>query len=58
MTISPPEPEAKAKVTVDNDPTPTSFEKWAKPGHFRRDLSKGTKNHHLDLEPARRRSRL
>ncbi|MEB3279456.1 MAG: photosystem I core protein PsaA [Lyngbya sp.] len=41
MTISPPEPEAKVKVTVDNDPVPTSFEKWAKPGHFRRDLAKG-----------------
>ena len=31
MTISPPEREAKAKVTVDTNPVPTSFEKWGKP---------------------------
>jgi len=43
MTISPPEGEAKAKVVVDTDPVPTSFEKWGKPGHFRRDLAKGPK---------------
>ncbi|WP_204105608.1 MULTISPECIES: photosystem I core protein PsaA [Spirulina sp. CCY15215] len=43
MTISPPEGEAKAKVAVDTDPVPTSFEKWGKPGHFRRDLAKGPK---------------
>ncbi|MEM9540238.1 MAG: photosystem I core protein PsaA [Cyanobacteria bacterium P01_E01_bin.42] len=43
MTISPPEREAKAKAMVDIDPVPTSFEKWGKPGHFRRDLAKGPK---------------
>jgi photosystem I P700 chlorophyll a apoprotein A1 len=43
MTISPPEREAKVKVTVDRDPVPTSFERWAKPGHFSRTLSKGPK---------------
>ena len=35
MTISPPEREAKkVKIVVDQNPTQTSFEKWAKPGHF------------------------
>ncbi len=44
MTISPPEREAKkARVIVDNDPVPTSFEKWAQPGHFDRSLAKGPK---------------
>jgi photosystem I P700 chlorophyll a apoprotein A1 len=43
MTISPPEREAKARVVVDKDPVPTSFEKWAKPGHFDRTLAKGPK---------------
>jgi photosystem I P700 chlorophyll a apoprotein A1 len=43
MTISPPEREAKAKVVVDIDPVPTSFEKWGKPGHFDRTLAKGPK---------------
>jgi photosystem I P700 chlorophyll a apoprotein A1 len=43
MTISPPEREAKVKVTVDKDPVPTSFEKWGKPGHFDRTLAKGPK---------------
>ncbi|TAE57316.1 MAG: photosystem I core protein PsaA [Nostocales cyanobacterium] len=44
MTISPPErEEKKARVIVDNDPVPTSFEKWAKPGHFDRTLAKGPK---------------
>ena len=42
MTISPPEREAKkVKILVDRDPVETSFEKWAKPGHFSRTLSKG-----------------
>jgi photosystem I P700 chlorophyll a apoprotein A1 len=42
MTISPPEREAKkVKIVVDRDPVETSFEKWAKPGHFSRTLSKG-----------------
>jgi photosystem I P700 chlorophyll a apoprotein A1 len=41
MTISPPEREAKkVKIVVDRDPVETSFEKWAKPGHFSRS-SKG-----------------
>ncbi|MDB9378603.1 photosystem I core protein PsaA, partial [Nodularia sphaerocarpa] len=44
MTISPPErEEKKARVIVDKDPVPTSFEKWAKPGHFDRSLAKGPK---------------
>jgi photosystem I P700 chlorophyll a apoprotein A1 len=29
------------KIVVDVDPVPTDFEKWAKPGHFSRSLSKG-----------------
>ena len=33
----------KAKVVVDKDPVPTSFEKWAQPGHFDRTLAKGPK---------------
>jgi len=41
MTISPPEREAKSKVT--NDPVPTSTEKWGKPGHFDRTLARGPK---------------
>ncbi|AFY34938.1 photosystem I core protein PsaA [Calothrix sp. PCC 7507] len=44
MTISPPEREAKkARVIVDNDPVPTSFEKWAQPGHFAKSLARGPK---------------
>ena len=43
MTISPPEKEAKVRVTVDNDPVATSFEKWGKPGHFDRTLARGPK---------------
>ncbi|HAE05226.1 MAG TPA: photosystem I core protein PsaA, partial [Richelia sp.] len=44
MTISPPErEEKKAKVLVDTDPVATSFEKWAKPGHFDRTLARGPK---------------
>ncbi len=43
MTISPPERQAKVKVTVDENPVPTSFEKWSKPGHFDRTLAKGPK---------------
>ena len=42
MTISPPEREAKkVKIVVDRNPTETSFERWSKPGHFSRTLSKG-----------------
>ncbi|WP_017654079.1 photosystem I core protein PsaA [Fortiea contorta] len=44
MTISPPErEEKKARVIVDKDPVPTSFEKWAQPGHFDRTLARGPK---------------
>ena len=44
MTISPPErEEKKARVIVDNDPVPTSFERWGKPGHFDRSLARGPK---------------
>nr|YP_010903701.1 photosystem I P700 apoprotein A1 [Hypnea wynnei]WCH56553.1 photosystem I P700 apoprotein A1 [Hypnea wynnei] len=44
MTVSSQEQETKkVKVTVDKDPIDTSFEKWAKPGHFSRVLSKGPK---------------
>jgi len=44
MTISPPErAEKKARIIVDNDPVPTSFEKWAQPGHFDRSLARGPK---------------
>jgi photosystem I P700 chlorophyll a apoprotein A1 len=44
MAISPPErEEKKARVIVDNDPVPTSFELWAKPGHFDRSLARGPK---------------
>ena len=31
----------KVKVLVDQDSNATSFEKWAKPGHFSRSLAKG-----------------
>nr|QCI06604.1 photosystem I P700 apoprotein A1 [Erythroglossum lusitanicum] len=42
MTISSKEQETnKVKVTVDKNPVETSFEKWAKPGHFSKTLSKG-----------------
>lgn len=42
MTITPPEQSLKkVKVTFSNNPVETSFEKWAKPGHFSRLLSKG-----------------
>ncbi|KYC40253.1 photosystem I core protein PsaA [Scytonema hofmannii PCC 7110] len=44
MTISPPErEEKKARVIVDNDPVPTSFDLWSKPGHFDRSLARGPK---------------
>jgi photosystem I P700 chlorophyll a apoprotein A1 len=42
MTITPPKFEAKkVKIIIDRDPVTTSFEKWAKPGHFSRRLIKG-----------------
>jgi photosystem I P700 chlorophyll a apoprotein A1 len=43
MTISPPERDAKVKVEVDENPVPTSFEKWGQPGHFDRTLARGPK---------------
>jgi photosystem I P700 chlorophyll a apoprotein A1 len=43
MTITPQKPQAKVKVSVDNDVVATSFEKWGKPGHFDRTLAKGPK---------------
>ena len=39
MIIRSPEPEVK--IVVERDPIKTSFEKWAKPGHFSRTLAKG-----------------
>lgn len=42
MTITPPkEKMKKVQVTFTSNPVETSFEKWAKPGHFSRLLSKG-----------------
>ena len=44
MAISSQEQEIKkVKVSVDKNPVSTSFEKWAKPGHFSRTLAKGPK---------------
>jgi len=47
MSTTPQEQEAKklkkAQVLVDLDVVETSFEKWAKPGHFSRTLAKGPK---------------
>ncbi len=42
MTITP-ERERKVRVVVDNDPVPTSFQKWSQPGHFERTLARGPK---------------
>jgi photosystem I P700 chlorophyll a apoprotein A1 len=42
MTTTP-QREAKAKVVVDKNPVPTSFEKWSQPGHFDRSLARGPK---------------
>lgn len=42
MTTSSQEQETKrVKVTVDKNLVETSFEKWAKPGHFAKSLAKG-----------------
>nr|YP_009392922.1 photosystem I P700 apoprotein A1 [Caloglossa intermedia]ARW61484.1 photosystem I P700 apoprotein A1 [Caloglossa intermedia] len=42
MTNSSTEQETKnVKITVDKNPVETSFEKWAKPGHFSKSLAKG-----------------
>ncbi len=43
MAVSPREREAKVRIVVDKDPVPTSFQKWAQPGHFDRTLAKGPK---------------
>ena len=44
MTVSSQEREAKnIKVSVDRNVVDTTFEKWAKPGHFSRTLAKGPK---------------
>jgi len=47
MSTTPQEQETtklkKAQVLVDLDVVETSFEKWAKPGHFSRTLAKGPK---------------
>jgi len=46
MSTTPQKQEAKikkAQVLVDLDVVETSFEKWAKPGHFSRTLAKGPK---------------
>ena len=42
MTISSKESK-KVRILVDKDVVDTSFEKWAKPGHFSRTLAKGPK---------------
>ncbi|KAJ3667337.1 hypothetical protein LUZ60_018430 [Juncus effusus] len=34
-------PEPEVKILVDRDPIKTSFEEWAKPGHFSRTIAKG-----------------
>ncbi|GMN24157.1 hypothetical protein TIFTF001_040542, partial [Ficus carica] len=39
MIIRSPEPEVK--ILVDKDPIKTSFEEWARPGHFSRTIAKG-----------------
>jgi photosystem I P700 chlorophyll a apoprotein A1 len=39
MIIRSPEPEVK--ILVDRDPIKTSFEQWARPGHFSRTIAKG-----------------
>ncbi|TVQ11152.1 MAG: photosystem I core protein PsaA [Leptolyngbya sp. DLM2.Bin27] len=41
MTTSPSEQGQQVRVVVDQNPVPTSFEPWAKPGHFDRTLARG-----------------
>nr|ARW60231.1 photosystem I P700 apoprotein A1 [Laurencieae sp.] len=41
VTSSKEQETSKVKVSVDKNPVTTSFEKWAKPGHFSRTLAKG-----------------
>ncbi|MEO1068685.1 MAG: photosystem I core protein PsaA, partial [Cyanobacteria bacterium J06638_6] len=43
MTASPPEQRQPVRVVVDTNPVPTSFDKWAQPGHFDRTLARGPK---------------
>ena len=44
MAISSTERRAKnVQIFVEKDAVETSFEKWAKPGHFSRTLAKGPK---------------
>jgi photosystem I P700 chlorophyll a apoprotein A1 len=44
MTISSQERDnKKVKIIVDRNVVDTTFEKWAKPGHFSRTLAKGPK---------------
>ncbi|MEL6779520.1 MAG: photosystem I core protein PsaA, partial [Cyanobacteria bacterium J06597_16] len=43
MTASPPKQDNPARIATEGSPVPTSFEKWAKPGHFNRTLTKGPK---------------
>ncbi|CBI36429.3 unnamed protein product, partial [Vitis vinifera] len=42
-------PETKVKILLDLDPIKTSFEEWARPGHFSRTIAKGPDT--TDLEP-------
>nr|ARW63759.1 photosystem I P700 apoprotein A1 [Chondria sp. (in: red algae)] len=41
VTSSKEQKTSKVKVSVDKNPVATSFDKWAKPGHFSRTLAKG-----------------
>ncbi|MBE9111996.1 photosystem I core protein PsaA [Nodosilinea sp. LEGE 07298] len=41
MTTSPSKQGQQVRVVVDQNPVPTSFEPWAKPGHFDRTLARG-----------------
>ena len=43
MTTNPPEQRQPVRVISDRDPVPTTFQKWAEPGHFDRTLAKGPK---------------
>jgi photosystem I P700 chlorophyll a apoprotein A1 len=43
MTTSPSKQGQPVRVVVDQNPVPTSFEPWAKPGHFDRTLARGPK---------------
>ncbi|KAL5644308.1 hypothetical protein ACJX0J_002254 [Zea mays] len=49
MIIRSSEPEVK--IAVDRDPIKTSFEEWARPGHFSRTIAKGPDTTTWDLEP-------